>query len=580
MTGNWRMAYQRWRDFPSLDPDLLQQLEAIQDDEQLLEDHFFKLIEFGTGGIRGEVGPGINRMNRYTVRKASEGLARYVNEQGESAKQAGVAIAYDSRHKSAEFALEAAKVLGKHGIRIYLFDRPFPTPLLSFAVRHVGAVAGIVITASHNPPEYNGFKVYDANGGQITAETAARLMKIMEAVGDELAIEVADEQELQASGYMQFIGDDLLQAYLEQVNAIRLHHLPKAVRKELRIVFTPLHGTTRDSIVKGLQLFGYRHVTIVEEQAEPDPDFSTVASPNPEDPQAFALAIRYAKETDADVVIGTDPDGDRLGVVTKNASGEYVVLSGNQVGALLLYDVLSQKQAKGLLPANGLVLKTIVTSELGRAIAADFGLKTEDTLTGFKYIGEKIGMYENSGEFVFQFGYEESCGYLVGDFVRDKDAVQSALLLADLCAYLKSRQKSLYGALTDLYCRYGYYGEELIALTCKGKGGLEKMAAILSSLRSQPVLTFAANRVTAVEDYLSQTRRDVKSGTAFPLTLPKSDTIKYFLADGSWFCIRPSGTEPKIKLYFGVKGTSPQDVTKKLSLLKDSVVKHIGLSFP
>ncbi|MDA5108934.1 phospho-sugar mutase [Brevibacillus thermoruber] len=572
MTEHWQDHYQRWTTFAHLDPELRAQLDSLRDDPHTLEDCFARQIEFGTGGMRGELGPGINRINLYTVRKASAGLARYVIGHGQAAMDAGVAIAYDSRHKSRTFAVEAANVLGWHGIRVHVFDRLCPTPLLSFAVRHLGAFAGIVITASHNPPEYNGYKVYGADGGQITPATAEALLKHMEEAGDELRIATADEPSLRESGLLRPIGGELLQAYLERLKSCRI---PPAVQPAagdpVRIVFTPLHGTTYEAITKGLDAFDYRHVTVVREQADPDPSFSTVSSPNPEEHQAFHLAIQYARKTGADLILGTDPDGDRLGVAVKNHQGDYVVLTGNQTGALLLHYLLSQKRKNGALPANGVVLKTIVTSEMGRAIASDFGLVTVDTLTGFKYIGEKIGEFEKTGAYAFQFGYEESCGFLLADFVRDKDAVQAALFMADACAFHKSEGRSLYDALLQLFATYGYYMEDLHAMTCKGKDGMANMASILSHLRSRPLTEISGKKVTAVEDYLAGERRDVAAGTTALLTFPKTDTLKYVLDDESWFCVRPSGTEPKIKLYFGVKGASLEDAEKKLAALKQAV---------
>jgi phosphoglucomutase len=573
MAEHWQDHYQRWTKFANLDPELRAQLDSLRDDPHTLEDCFARQIEFGTGGMRGELGPGINRINLYTVRKASAGLARYVIGHGKAAMDAGVAIAYDSRHKSRAFAVEAATVLGWHGIRVHVFDRLCPTPLLSFAVRHLGAFAGIVITASHNPPEYNGYKVYGADGGQITPATAEALLKHMEEAGDELRIATADEPSLRESGLLRTIGSELLQAYLERLQSCRIPPAaPLAAGDPVRIVFTPLHGTTYEAITKGLDAFGYRHVTIVREQADPDPSFSTVSSPNPEEHQAFRLAIQYARKDGADLILGTDPDGDRLGVAVKNHQGDYVVLTGNQTGALLLHYLLSQKRQNGALPANGVVLKTIVTSEMGRAIASDFGLVTVDTLTGFKYIGEKIGEFEKTGAYAFQFGYEESCGFLLADFVRDKDAVQAALFMADACAFHKSEGRSLYDVLLQLFATYGYYMEDLHAMTCKGKDGMAKMASILSHLRSRPLTEIAEKKVTAVEDYLAGERRDVAAGTTALLTFPQTDTLKYVLDDDSWFCVRPSGTEPKIKLYFGVKGASLEEAGKKLAALKQAVV--------
>lgn len=574
MKEDWKKAYQRWRDFPNLDDHLRRDLLALESDESLLMDCFYRYMEFGTGGIRGELGPGINRMNLYTVRKTAEGLARYLSVQGEQTKKAGVVIAFDSRHQSATFACEVAKVLGNHGIRIYLFERIMPTPILSFAVRHLAASAGVVITASHNPANYNGIKVYDADGAQITPDTASRLFTLIQEAGDELAIQTADEESLLQSGMLQRIGDTIVDAYFQQVSSIRQHsELSQSAKDAVNIVFTPLHGTTGEVISKGLTDFGYHHVLTVPEQALPDPDFSTVSSPNPEEPEAFHLALQYAIQAAADLVIGTDPDGDRLGVWVKQSGGTYLPLTGNQIGALLLYDVLRQKRTQGSLPPNGIVLKTIVTSELGRRIAADFGVKTEDTLTGFKYIGEKITAYKKSGDYVFLFGYEESFGYLIGDFVRDKDAVQSALLLVDLCAYHKAKNESLGDALQNLYERFGYYLEDLQTKTFKGVQGIQIMKELMSSLRRHLPPSFAGMRIIGIEDYLTGSMEDLAKGNRTPLSLPRSDVLKVLLEDGSWFCLRPSGTEPKLKLYLGTVGDSHKEASQKLEQLKVDVKK-------
>ncbi|AST06088.1 phosphoglucomutase [Anoxybacillus flavithermus] len=571
---SWKEKNEKWLSYPHLDEQLKQQLLSMQADEKLLEDSFYKNLEFGTGGMRGEIGPGTNRMNIYTIRKASEGLARYIVEKGEEAKARGVVIAYDSRHKSPEFALEVAKTVGKHGIRAYLFKELRPTPELSFAVRHLGAFAGVVITASHNPPEYNGFKVYGEDGGQIPPTVADVLIEYVNAVEDELAVDVASEQELLETGLLTYIGEEIDAAYIAQLKTIQLNpELVASVAKDLNIVFSPLHGTANMLVRKGLEAFGFQNVTVVKEQEHPDPNFSTVASPNPEEHAAFALAIEYGAKINADLLMATDPDADRLGVAVKNDKGEYVVLTGNQMGALMLEYLLSQKQAKGILPKNGVVLKTIVTSEIGRAIAAHYGLETIDTLTGFKFIGEKIGEFERTKEYTFQFGYEESYGYLIGDFVRDKDAVQSAIFAAEVAAYYKAQGKTLYEGLMDIFEKYGYYKESLRSLTLKGKEGAERIAHIMSSFRSQPLREVAGVAVVAVEDYAVGKRWE--NGVEQPLRLPRSNVLKYELANGSWFCVRPSGTEPKAKFYFGVKGKSQQESDALLAELEQAVMSLV-----
>ncbi|MED0677090.1 phospho-sugar mutase [Aneurinibacillus thermoaerophilus] len=573
---NWEQKVTKWRTYPALDEEIKQELNKMQNDRKQLEDCFYRTLEFGTGGLRGEIGPGTNRMNIYTVRKASEGLARYMEEKGEEAKRRGVVIAYDVRRKSREFAFEAALTLTRHGIQTYVFDDICPTPVLSFAVRHLGAYAGIVITASHNPPEYNGYKVYGPDGGQLPPVTADAVIAKVNEVEDELAVETADEQAARAAGLLRIIGAEIDDAYIRNVCALSVNpELIKRMKDRLSIVFTPLHGTSNKLVRRGLRELGFTNVTVVKEQEAPDSEFSTVASPNPEEHAAFEIAIRYGKQIDADILLGTDPDADRVGVAVKNTQGEYVVLTGNQTGALLLHYLLKQKCDSGSLPKNGVVLKTIVTSEIGRAIADSFGLQTVDTLTGFKFIGEKIKEFEESGDHTFVFGYEESYGYLVGDFVRDKDAIQACLLAAEVAAYYKSRGMTMYEGLLELFATYGYYLEDLASITLKGKEGLAKIRAILQAFRQQPPVELAGQQVTVIEDYRAGLRTFAREKQSERLTLPSSDVLKYILEDGSWFCLRPSGTEPKIKFYFGVKRNSMQESRQWLEQLKAEVMKKV-----
>lgn len=573
---SWKEIADKWLNNESLDGDLKEQLYKLKEDEKSLEELFYKNLEFGTGGMRGEIGPGTNRMNIYTVRKASEGLAQYLLSQGEDSAKRGVVISYDSRHMSPEFALEVAKTVGKHGIKSYLFSELRPTPELSFAVRHLGAAAGVMVTASHNPPEYNGYKVYGDDGGQLPPKQADALTNFVNSVENELSIEVTGKEELLANGLLQYIGEDIDQIYLGNVAKIQLNkEIVEKVGEELKIVFTPLHGTANKLVQEGLKQFGFKNVTVVKEQEQPDPNFSTVKSPNPEEHAAFELAIKYGKEIDADILLGTDPDSDRLGVAVKNAEGEYQVLTGNQTGAIMLHYLLSQKAEKGLLPENGIVLKTIVTSEIGRAIAESFGIPTFDTLTGFKFIGEKIKEYEKTGKHTFLFGYEESYGYLIGDFVRDKDAVQAAIFAAEVAAFYKAQGKSLYDALIEIFEKYGYYKEALSSLTLKGKNGAEQIANILEEFRSNPPKEIAGIRVTAVEDYKASIRKQLSNGKLNPISLPKSNVLKYFLEDGSWFCVRPSGTEPKCKFYFAVKGSSLNESEQLVNNLQQGVMDKV-----
>lgn len=571
---SWRTSYERWKNKENLDSELKSLLLEAEGNEKELEDCFYKKLEFGTAGMRGEIGPGPNRMNVYTVRKASAGLAAYIGANGEEAKKRGVVIAYDSRHKSPEFAMEAAKTLAENGVQTYVFDELRPTPELSFAVRELNAFAGIVITASHNPPEYNGYKVYGEDGAQLPPADADKLIGYVNAIENELEIEAGDEAALTEKGLIKIIGEEIDQAYLDKLTSISVNPA-LAKETEVKVIFTPLHGTANKSVRRGLKALGYEHVTVVPEQELPDPDFSTVSSPNPEEHAAFEYAIRLGEEKGADILIGTDPDADRLGVAVKDQEGRYAVLTGNQTGALLLHYLLSQKQHKGTLPDNGVVLKTIVTSEMGRDIAASFGLDTIDTLTGFKFIGEKIKQFEASGEYAFQFGYEESYGYLIGDFARDKDAVQAALLAVEVCAFYKKQGKSLYDGLLELYKSFGFYREGLKSLTLKGKEGAEQIAAILSTFREQPPLSIAGKDVVSAEDYLTGKRTLLKENKTETIDLPTSNVLKYFLEDGSWFCLRPSGTEPKVKFYFAVKGRTNEDSEALLHQLTDEVMKKI-----
>lgn len=571
---DWKSKYEQWMAYEQLDGELKRLLQERQDDLKWLEDGFYKDLEFGTGGMRGEIGPGTNRMNIYTVRKASEGLARYIESFGEEAKKRGVVIAYDSRHKSQEFAMEAAKTLATHGIQTYVFDKLRPTPELSFAVRYLHAFSGIVITASHNPPEYNGYKVYGEDGGQLPPETADMVIRYVSEVENELTIYVEEETTLKEKGLIRIIGKEVDDAYINAVKTISLQ--PQLAEEvDVNIVFTPLHGTSNQPVRRALKELGYRNVFVVKEQEQPDPNFSTVASPNPEEHAAFALAIELGKQVNADLLIATDPDADRLGIAVKNEQGEYVVLTGNQTGGLLLHYLLSQKKEKGILPENGVVLKTIVTSEFGRAIAQSFGMHTVDTLTGFKFIGEKIKEYEQTGQYTFQFGYEESYGYLIGDFARDKDAVQAAVLAAEVCAFYKKQGMSLYEGLLQLFDQYGYYREGQQSLTLKGKEGAETIQAILTSFRNVPPTEVAGKKVTVIEDYKTKERIHTLTGEKTMITLPTSNVLKYVLEDDSWFCLRPSGTEPKIKVYFGVKGKSLADSEAKLQQLSNAVMKRV-----
>ncbi|WP_078381680.1 phospho-sugar mutase [Sutcliffiella halmapala] len=573
---NWMDKYELWESNTNLDEEMVKLIEEMKDDETVKEDSFYKELEFGTGGMRGEIGAGTNRMNVYTVRKASEGLARYIESFGENAKRGGVAIAYDCRHKSPEFAMEAAKTLASHGIQTYVFESLRPTPVLSFAVRELNAFSGIVVTASHNPPEYNGYKVYGPDGGQLPLFEADQVIAKVQEVENELEIKVESEEVLKEKGLIKMIGEELDQAYQEKLKTISVHpELGAEMGDKVKVVFTPLHGTANLPVRAGLEALGYKNVKIVAEQELPDPNFSTVASPNPEEHAAFELAIRDGKEIDADILIATDPDADRLGVAVKNEAGEYVVLTGNQTGALFLHYLLSEKKATGTLPENGVMLKTIVTSEFGRVIADSYKVATVDTLTGFKFIGEKMKQYEATGEYSFLFGYEESYGSLIGDFARDKDAVQAALMAVEICAFYKKQGKTMYEGLIDLYEQYGYYLEGMKSLTLKGKEGAEQIGNLLTAFRESAPAEINGYKVVAMEDYASQERTVIASGKREKIELPKSNVLKYFLEDGSWVCVRPSGTEPKIKFYFGIQSETFTQSKEKLEEISNAFMVKV-----
>jgi phosphoglucomutase len=572
---NWLEKAEKWFSYNELEKELKDKLVEFEDNNSLVEECFTKHLQFGTGGMRGELGPGINRLNTYTIRRAAEGLALYIAQQGDIAKLRGVVIAYDSRHKSSEFALEVAKTVGKHGIKAYLFDELCPTPLLSFAVRFLHAFSGVVITASHNPPEYNGFKVYGEDGGQIPPEAADTIIQYMSSVENELTVEIAEEQELLSSGLLNYIGKEVTGAYTAKLKTLQLNpELIQNVASDLKIVYTPLHGSGNKPVRAGLEAFGFTNVTVVNEQELPDPNFSTVKSPNPEEHAAFQIAIKYGKKIDADILMATDPDADRLGVAVKQSNGEYFVLTGNQMGALMLEYLLSQKKAKSILPKNGAVIKTIVTSEIGRAIAQHYGIQTIDTLTGFKFIGEKINEFEQTSASAFLFGYEESYGYLIGDFVRDKDAVQSAIFAAEVAAFYKSNGMTMYEGLLSIFEKYGFYKESLQSITLKGIDGAERISKLMDIFRNQKLKEISGIEVFAVEDYLTSIRYE--DGNELTIDLPHSNVLKYHLVDGSWFCLRPSGTEPKAKFYFGVKGELMKDSQERLLVIQNAVMNKVN----
>jgi len=555
--------YQLWLNDPAVDDATKQELTAIANEPKEIEDRFYRDLEFGTGGLRGVIGAGTNRINLYTVARATQGLAQFVNKTGKP--NPSVVIAYDSRNQSPEFALEAAKVLAGNGIKAYVFESLRPTPELSFAVRALKAAAGIVITASHNPPEYNGYKVYGDDGGQLVPHQAEQVIADIQQVQSFADVKRATRSQAESSGMLQWIGQDLDDQYIEAVTAVSLNKdLVKRMSDRFRIVFTPLHGAGNLSVRAVLAEIGFDQVEVVTEQELPDAKFSTVKSPNPEEKEAFALAIRQAKESDADIIIGTDPDCDRMGAVVKDANGEYFVLSGNQSGAIMVDYLLGSLKERGELPANGVVIKTIVTSEMGAVIAKHYGIDTINTLTGFKYIGEKMTQFEASCEAEFLFGYEESYGYLAGNYARDKDAVIASMLICEAAAYYKNQGKTLYEVLQELYERHGYFLESLESRTMKGKDGVEQIQGIMRDWRNNPPAQVNGQQVVKVEDF-----------SLGLYGLPAENVLKYTLADNSWFCLRPSGTEPKIKVYFAVCSNSAQAASEAIQGLVKAVMGRV-----
>jgi len=562
-----------WLENAYFDDDTKAELNSIKDDPKEIEERFYKDLEFGTGGLRGIIGAGTNRINKYTVRKASQGLANHIIKQGEKAKNRGIVIAYDSRRMSAEFALEAAKVFAGNGIRAYLFDELRPTPELSFAVRFLKAAAGVVITASHNPKEYNGYKVYGEDGGQLSLDGSDAVQREINKIEDITKVNIMDKEEAVNRGLIKVIGKEIDDEYISRLKTLSINpDVIKNVADSFKIVYTPLHGTGNKPVRRILAETGFKHILVVKEQELPDSEFSTVKSPNPEERTVFAHAVELAEKENVDLIIGTDPDCDRVGVVVRNAAGNYVVLTGNQTGSLLMEYILSQKKARGELPANGFVVKTIVTTEMARAIAKSYNVELVEVLTGFKFIGEKIKEMDEFGDKKYLFGFEESYGYLAGTFVRDKDGVVASMLIAEMAAYYRSRGMSLYEGLEELFKKYGYYMEGISSFNLEGKEGLEKIGYTMDKLREDKPTRFNDSEVVAVRDYLVGKRYSLMDGAEKELAFPQSNVLYYELKDGSWFCVRPSGTEPKIKIYYGVSESSEAAAEKKLEKLKENVV--------
>lgn len=570
----YQESYQTWLDFADL-PDYLRE-ELVAMDEKTKEDAFYKNLEFGTAGMRGYIGAGTNRINIFVVRQATEGLAKLVESKGEEAKKRGVAIAYDSRHFSPEFAFESAQVLAAHGIKSYVFESLRPTPELSFAVRHYNAIAGIMVTASHNPKEFNGYKVYGEDGGQMPPADAAALTDYIRAIENPFTVELADLKASKENGLITVLGEETDVKYLEELKDLSINpDLIAKYGKDMKIVYTPLHGTGEMLARRALAQAGFESVQVVEAQATPDPDFSTVASPNPESQAAFALAEELGREVDADVLLATDPDADRVGVEVRQADGSYWNLSGNQIGAIIAKYILEANKQAGTLPANAALAKSIVSTELVTKIAESYGATMFNVLTGFKFIAEKIQEFEEKHNYTFMFGFEESFGYLIKPFVRDKDAIQAVLIVAEIAAYYRSRGMTLADGIDEIFKEYGYFAEKTISVTLSGKDGAEQIKAIMAKFRDNSPEQFNATDIAVFEDFALQTKTD-KDGNVEKLTTPPSDVLKYTLADDSWFAVRPSGTEPKIKFYIATVGETLAEAEEKIANIEKEINEFVG----
>ena len=571
MDENVKKNYEYWCTSPIFDDATKSELKSLEGNEDEIFDRFYRELEFGTGGLRGVIGAGTNRMNFYTVGKATQGLANFINKQGAAAK--GVAIAFDSRRMSPEFADTAACVLAANGIKAYIFDSLRPTPELSFALRTLGCTAGIVVTASHNPPEYNGYKVYWEDGAQITAPKDAQIIGEVNAIKDYAEIKKMTTEEAKAAGLYEVIGKEIDDKYMEALKKLVLH--PEAIKQmasSLKIVYTPLHGTGNVPVRRVLKELGFEQVTVVPEQELPDGNFPTVSYPNPEDKKAFALALDLAKKVDADLVLATDPDADRLGVYAKDTkTGEYKVFTGNMSGMLICEYEMSQKKALGILPDNGALVTTIVSSNMAQAVAKEYGMKFIECLTGFKYIGEQIKFFEQTGSNEYVFGFEESYGCLVGTHARDKDAVVAVMALCEAAAYYKTQGITLWDQMLNIYNKYGYYKEDLFTMTFKGADGAKKMQDMMDAYRKNTPQQVGAYKVLRLRDYKNDVITDLATGETVPTGLPKSNVLYFELENDAWFCVRPSGTEPKIKFYAGIKGTSLEDSAKKLDELMEAI---------
>ncbi|GAW98938.1 phospho-sugar mutase [Secundilactobacillus mixtipabuli] len=571
----WQDNYQVWKNYKDLDPALAQELADMSDDQEALENAFTKPMAFGTAGMRGLIGPGIGQMNVYTVGAAAEGLARFMDTLDDKDKQRGVAISFDSRYQSREFAHHSAEVLGAHGIPSFVFDDIRPTPELSFAVRHLHTYAGIMITASHNPKQYNGFKIYGPDGGQMPPKAADQITDYVNGIDNMFTVKTVKETTLRKQKLVHIIGEDVDEDYLAGVKAVSVNpKLIDEVGKDMTLIYTPLHGTGHIIGYRALKDAGYNHFTMVKEQAIADPEFPTVTHPNPEFPEAFNMAIELGKKEGADLLVATDPDADRLGAAVRMPNGEYQLMTGNQIASVLLNYILKAKQDAGKLPADGMVVKSIVSTELATKIAEHYGVKMVNVLTGFKYIAEQIKLAEQKHDHTFLFGFEESFGYLINPFVRDKDAIQSTILLAEVAADYKQQGLTLYDGIQQLYKTYGYFKEKTTAKEFDGVDGADKMAAIMKTLRDSKPTEFAGIKVETTDDYQTQVATH-QDGSTEKLDLPVSNVLKYWLADGTWIAVRPSGTEPKIKFYIGTNGQSDEEATQKLADFEKALTQWV-----
>lgn len=559
----YKEVYQLWKDYPELNADLRAELEAMTDEGEI-EDRFYQDLEFGTGGMRGKIGAGINRMNVYIVAKATYGLGKYLLGADPKNAEKGVAIAFDSRNKSAEFAQTAARVLAAMGVQAYLFESLRPTPVLSFTVRHVGAAGGIVITASHNPKEYNGYKVYGPDGGQMVSPAADELVAEIEKIDNYFDIPLANMQTAVEDGMIQIIGREVDDAYAAAVEKV----VKANPGSDLKVIYTPIHGSGNVPVRRVLDDLGYKNVTVVAEQEQPDGNFPTVSYPNPEERSVFNIAMEMPEARDVDIIIGTDPDCDRVGVVGRNAEGEFVVFTGNQTGALLVDYFLKTRTE---LPDNKVVIKTIVTSELGGIVAKSHRAEVVDVLTGFKYIGEHMTEYEATGEKTFAFGYEESYGYLAGNYARDKDAVLASALVCEMADYYKKQGMTLYDALEGLYQKFGYFIEGIQSMTLEGIEGKKQIENIMEKFRANHFDAFADEKLVTYNDYQSKESLDLASGEKSAIDLPKSNVLKFVFNENSWYALRPSGTEPKLKVYYSVTGKSREGAEEKMEILRKAV---------